>query len=93
MFRYHEIAEYVVCGALARMQGRRLSDAEQRRLVLLSVMAPLYDDLFDERALISRTSAGSRNSLLQAKHGVWAKGSSAEHIYGCWKARRNRDEW
>lgn len=49
MYKYHEEAQFVVYGALARMQGRRLSDAEQDRLLLLAVIAPLYDDLFTAR--------------------------------------------
>lgn len=49
MFKYAEIARYAVCGALVRMQGRRMTAGEQTRELLLSIIAPLYDDLFDDQ--------------------------------------------
>lgn len=45
MYQCQEIAYYVVCGALARMQGRQLTETEQIRQTLLSIMTPLFDDL------------------------------------------------
>lgn len=45
MYKYQEIAQFVVCGALARMQGRELTAAEQTRQALHAIIAPLFDDL------------------------------------------------
>ncbi|WP_341839669.1 hypothetical protein [Chitinophaga caseinilytica] len=47
MAAYQEIAEHILCGALARMQGRRLSETEQIRLQLLVVISTLLQDLLD----------------------------------------------
>lgn len=49
MFKYQAIAQFVVCGALARMQGRQLSDTEQSRQTLLAIILPLFDDLCNAR--------------------------------------------
>ncbi|MGE7775870.1 hypothetical protein ACQKLP_14170 [Chitinophaga sp. NPDC101104] len=50
MAAYQEIAEHILCGGLARMQGRRLSEAEQTRLQLLAVVSTLLQDLPDNRS-------------------------------------------
>ncbi|WP_126243697.1 hypothetical protein [Chitinophaga rhizosphaerae] len=44
MAAYQESAEHIVCGALARMQGRRPSETEQTRLQLLAVISTLLHD-------------------------------------------------
>lgn len=49
MFRYWQLAHYAVCGALAGLQGRQLTEAEEKRLLLLSVISPLYDEMFEAR--------------------------------------------
>lgn len=49
MYKYQEIAHYVVCGALARMQGRELTEAEQTRQTLHAIIAPLFDNLCNVR--------------------------------------------
>ncbi len=49
MFRCWQLANYAVCGGLAGLQGRELTDAEEKRLLLLSIISPLYEDLFDAR--------------------------------------------
>ncbi|WP_341836200.1 hypothetical protein WJU16_25610 [Chitinophaga pollutisoli] len=56
MYHYQEIAHFVVCGALARMQGRQLTETEQIRQTLLSVITPLFDEICNNPSRNGRIS-------------------------------------
>ncbi len=49
--KYWQLALNVLCDSLYKLTNRTLSDAEQRRILLLSIFGPLYDDLFDDGIL------------------------------------------
>ncbi|KAA2238746.1 class 1 isoprenoid biosynthesis enzyme [Chitinophaga agrisoli] len=49
--KYWQLSLNVICNSLYELTGRTLSDAEQRRILLLSIFGPLYDDLFDDQIL------------------------------------------
>jgi hypothetical protein len=49
--KYWELSLHVICDSLYKLSGRRLSTDEHKRILLLSIFGPLYDDLFDDRIL------------------------------------------
>ncbi|GAA4315338.1 class 1 isoprenoid biosynthesis enzyme [Compostibacter hankyongensis] len=49
--KYWQLALNLICGGLYRLRGLPLTEAEQQRIMLLSIFGPLYDDLFDEKIL------------------------------------------
>lgn len=49
--QYWELALNVVCNSFYQLHNRQLSADEQYRILLLSVFAPLYADLFDKQLL------------------------------------------
>lgn len=49
--KYWQLGLNVVCNSLYLLMGKKLSEDEQHRILLLSVFGPLYDDLFDENLL------------------------------------------
>ena len=49
--KYWQLSLNVICDSLYQLTGHTLSEAEQRRVLLLSVFGPLYDDLFDDHIL------------------------------------------
>lgn len=50
--KYWQLSLIVVCESLYGLMGKKLSEAEHERIVLLSIFGPFYDDLFDD-AIIS----------------------------------------
>jgi hypothetical protein len=49
--KYWQLGLNLVCCNLYELTGKKLSEAEHKRIVLLSVFGPLFDDLFDDRIL------------------------------------------
>lgn len=49
--KYWQLGLNLVCGNLYELTGKKLSDEENKRIVLLSVFGPLFDDLFDDHIL------------------------------------------
>ena len=49
--KYWQLGLNLVCSNLYELRGKKLSTAEHKRIVLLSVFGPLFDDLFDENIL------------------------------------------
>jgi hypothetical protein len=49
--KYWQLGLNVICGNLYKLTGNKLNSDEQKRIILLSVFAPFFDDLFDERLL------------------------------------------
>ncbi|WP_276480842.1 class 1 isoprenoid biosynthesis enzyme [Paraflavitalea pollutisoli] len=49
--KYWQLAHNVVCDNLSQLTGRALTPEEERRIGLLSVFAPLFDDLLDNDIL------------------------------------------
>lgn len=49
--KYWQLSLNVICNSLYRLTGKKLSSAEQHRIILLSIFGPLYDDLFDDGIL------------------------------------------
>ena len=49
--KYWQLALNLVCNNLYRLTGRQLNKDEHKRIILLSVFGPLFDDLFDDRLL------------------------------------------
>jgi hypothetical protein len=49
--KYWQLGLNLVCGNLYELTGKKLSEAEHKRIVLLSVFGPLFDDLFDDKIL------------------------------------------
>jgi hypothetical protein len=49
--KYWQLSLNLICDNLYRLTGKKLNAGEQKRIILLSVFAPLFDDLFDDRIL------------------------------------------
>ena len=49
--KYLQLGLNLVCGNLYELSGKKLSAEENKRIVLLSVFGPLFDDLFDDKIL------------------------------------------
>lgn len=49
--KYWQLGLNLVCGNLYDLTGKKLSADEHKRIVLLSVFGPLFDDLFDDKIL------------------------------------------
>jgi hypothetical protein len=49
--KYYQLALNLVCNNLYLLMGHRLSQEEERSILLLSIFAPLFDNLFDEQLL------------------------------------------
>lgn len=49
--KYWQLALNLVCDNVYKLTGKELSEAEHKRIVLLSVFGPLFDDLFDDHIL------------------------------------------
>ncbi|MCS3798014.1 class 1 isoprenoid biosynthesis enzyme [Niastella sp. OAS944] len=49
--KYWQLGLNLVCGNLYELSGKKLSAEENKRIVLLSVFGPLFDDLFDDKIL------------------------------------------
>ena len=49
--KYWQLALNLVCDNIYNLTGKKLSDAEHKRIILLSVFGPLFDDLFDDHIL------------------------------------------
>jgi hypothetical protein len=49
--KYWQLGLNLVCGNLYDLSGKKLSAEEHKRIVLLSVFGPLFDDLFDDKIL------------------------------------------
>ena len=49
--KYWQLGLNVICDNLYKLQGRQLNEVEYKRIILLSVFGPLFDDLFDEGLL------------------------------------------
>jgi hypothetical protein len=46
--KYWQLGLNVICDNLYQLQGKELSDTEYKRIILLSVFGPMFDDLFDD---------------------------------------------
>jgi hypothetical protein len=51
IIKYWQLSLNIICNSLYRLTGKKLSSAEQHRIILLSIFGPLYDDLFDNGIL------------------------------------------
>jgi hypothetical protein len=51
IIKYYQLSLNVLCGNLYQLTGNTLQANEHRRIVLLSVFLPFFDDLFDEQLL------------------------------------------
>jgi hypothetical protein len=49
--KYYQLALNLVCDNLYLLTGHRLSEQEKKSILLLSIFAPLFDNLFDEQIL------------------------------------------
>ena len=49
--KYWQLALNLVCDNLYKLTGKKLNADEHKRIVLLSVFGPLFDDLFDDNIL------------------------------------------
>jgi hypothetical protein len=49
--KYLQLSLNVICDNLYQLTGRKLHADEHKRIVLLSMFGPLFDDLFDDRVL------------------------------------------
>lgn len=49
--KYWQLALNLVCDNVYKLTGKELSEEEHRRIMLLSVFGPLFDDLFDDHIL------------------------------------------
>ncbi|MBO9199558.1 MULTISPECIES: class 1 isoprenoid biosynthesis enzyme [Niastella] len=49
--KYWQLALNLVCDNIYKLTGRQLSEEENKRIILLSVFGPLFDDLFDDNIL------------------------------------------
>lgn len=49
--KYWQLAHHVIAENISQLTGRSLTANEERRIILLSVFAPLFDDLLDEGLL------------------------------------------
>jgi hypothetical protein len=49
--KYWQLGLNLICGNLYHLTGKKLNDGEHRRIMLLSVFGPLFDDLFDDKIL------------------------------------------
>jgi hypothetical protein len=49
--KYWQLALNLVCDNIYNLTGKKLSEAEHKRIILLSVFGPLFDDLFDDHIL------------------------------------------
>lgn len=49
--KYWELSLHVICNSLYELTGKKLSEAEQTSILLLSIFGPLYDDLLDNNIL------------------------------------------
>lgn len=49
--KYWQLGLNLVCGNLYELTGKKLSADEHKRIILLSVFGPLFDDLFDDKIL------------------------------------------
>lgn len=49
--KYWQLAYTVICNNVYQLTGHQLTAAEERRIILASVFAPLFDDLLDEGIL------------------------------------------
>lgn len=49
--KYWQLALNIICDNLYTLTGKKLSAAEHKRIILLSVFGPLFDDLFDDAIL------------------------------------------
>lgn len=49
--KYWQLALNLVCENIYSLTGKKLSEIEHRRIILLSVFGPLFDDLFDDHIL------------------------------------------
>ncbi|HEY0612893.1 MAG TPA: class 1 isoprenoid biosynthesis enzyme [Chitinophaga sp.] len=73
--KYWELSLHVICNSLYKLTGKDLSTAEHKRILLLSIFGPLYDDLFDDRILTHEQIASF--TLEPAKH---IPASFEEHV-------------
>lgn len=49
--KYWQLALNLVCDNVYKLSGRELSEDEHKRIILLSVFGPMFDDLFDDHIL------------------------------------------
>jgi hypothetical protein len=49
--KYWQLALNLVCDNVYNLTGKKLSEEEHKRIILLSVFGPLFDDLFDDHIL------------------------------------------
>jgi len=49
--KYWQLALNLVCDNVYTLTGKELSEEEHKRIILLSVFGPLFDDLFDDHIL------------------------------------------
>lgn len=49
--KYWQLSLNLICENLYQLTGKKLQESEHKRIVLLSVFGPLFDDLFDDRLL------------------------------------------
>jgi hypothetical protein len=49
--KYWQLALNIICDNLYTLTGKKLTNEEHKRIILLSVFGPLFDDLFDDNIL------------------------------------------
>jgi hypothetical protein len=49
--KYWQLGLNLICENLYHLTGKQLNEGERRRIILLSVFGPLFDDLFDDKIL------------------------------------------
>ena len=49
--KYWQLSLNVICDNLYKLTGEKLNNDEHKRIILLSVFGPLFDDLFDDHIL------------------------------------------
>lgn len=49
--KYWQLALNIICDNLYTLTGKKLNNEESKRIILLSVFGPLFDDLFDDTIL------------------------------------------
>ncbi|THU36930.1 class 1 isoprenoid biosynthesis enzyme [Niastella caeni] len=55
--KYWQLALNVICESLYNLTGKKLHADEYKRIILLSVFGPLFDDLFDDQLLTNEQIA------------------------------------
>jgi hypothetical protein len=73
--KYWQLALNLICDNLYLLTGKTLHAGEHKRIILLSVFGPLFDDLFDDRILTNDQIA-----LLVTQPRAYAATNTIDHV-------------